>query len=74
MKEKPDLVNAPEGFIWSWKGKSVAHLVSDVSPFKGILVAVCGQRVRGKGSTVASQVGGYSAYPCQRCRQKVRLE
>lgn len=60
-----ELVNAPFGFIWTWHGKGVAHLVKT----KGKERPLCGERLPPAPRTYASQVGGYSAIPCGYCRQ-----
>ena len=69
----PKLVNAPPGYVWSWRGlHGLAHLVSNKHPFSGLLPTVCGRRVRGRGTSCASQVGGYSQPPCPECASRVK--
>jgi hypothetical protein len=59
--DKVPIADAPRGLVWRWNTYRIAHLVFATLRQQ----AVCGVRVRG--SWQASQVGGYSARPCQAC-------
>ena len=68
------LVNAPPGYIWSWRGHGKAHLLSRLSPYFGLLTTRCGKRVRGAGRVISTQVGGYGAAPCEECSGLLRRQ
>ena len=68
----PELVNAPQGYVWAWHKKQFAHLIADAHPFSGLSTTLCGKKVRGANHIVAFQVGGYSACPCQDCLRSER--
>lgn len=84
----PELANAPDGYCWTWRRlakkpscQTVAHLIairlsdnSPLDPFQGMHWTLCAKRKRGRGSTVAFQVGGVTQIPCPKCQEIARLE
>ena len=61
---KVPLADAPEGLVWRWNTYRIAHLVFATLRQQ----AVCGVRARGR--YLATQVGGYTARPCEVCLKK----
>lgn len=61
-------VTAPPGYLWSWRGKGKAHLITSKNSTHGLRMTVCGRQIRAdQGRTGALQVGGYSQTPCPNC-------